>query len=204
MKTQINLLDDLSARTAGIAPVTWIKIFVAGLILITLGTVFQGTYVKIQHGNRHQLEVKLAASFIRLTDIQNKYPRINQEKQIASENKQLIREIKKQQDILSLLAIGNKLQTKGFYQYLSALSDNARKGIWLTEIELVPGKDQARLKGQAWEPELVPIYIKDLSNTKFSGTDFGQLSVTQISKRPKLYEFELDSSIAATTTVAER
>lgn len=202
MRSQINLLDDITNNLGGMPPALLIKSLVAGMFLAIAAAIAQGYFVNTKYEALESWEDRLVISQNQLLAIQKKFPNISQERQLTQENAVIQDEITKQREILSLLDSGNKLQTKGFYQYLLALSNNVREGIWLTEIELIPGEDKARLKGKSLNPELVPVYIQDLSGTEFSGTNFGRLSLIQISKKPQVYEFEFDSSITSPPLVA--
>jgi len=194
MKSQINLLDDLSASVNGLQPGKLITLMITGILLIILAAIFQGWYV-----NEHKIELverqsKLNISLEKLNKVQQQFPNISQEDLLERSNSILQEEITEQKNILSLLDSDNKLQTKGFYRYLVSLSNNSREGIWLTEFELIPGSQKARLKGQAVEPALVPKYISDLSDSEFKGTNFSQLRLSQVDGNSKIYDFEFAST----------
>lgn len=202
MKPQINLLDDLNENASGLQPGKLIILIITGLFLVIIATCAQGWYV-----NQHKIElserkIQLDQSLLELAKVQQQFPNLSQEDQLEKSNTSLQLEITDQQNILSLLDTDNKLQTKGFYQYLVSLSNNAREGIWLTEFELMPGSQKARLKGQAIEPALVPKYIADLSNSEFKGTNFSQLRLSQVGKNSKVYDFEFDSTITSNAQTA--
>ena len=66
----------------------------------------------------------------------------------------------------------------GFSPYLEGLAQQHFEGLWLTSIELVQGGDRMGLEGFAGQPELVPRYIRNLSNERvFAGTEFDVFSL---------------------------
>ena len=61
----------------------------------------------------------------------------------------------------------------GFSSHLEGLARQHFDGLWLTAIELIEGGERMGLAGFTGEPEMVPRYIRNLSNEKvFSGTEF--------------------------------
>jgi len=66
----------------------------------------------------------------------------------------------------------------GFSLHLEGLARQHFDGLWLTTIELVHGGERMGLAGVAGEPEMVPRYIRNLSNEKvFAGTEFDVFSL---------------------------
>jgi len=200
MRPQVNLLDDLNENEGGLQPRKLIVLMILGGFIVILATCIQGWYV-----SQHKIELmerknQFNNSLEELAKVQQQYPNLSFEEQLEKSNSALKDDITEQKNILSLLDTDNKLQTKGFYRYLLSLSNNAREGIWLTEFELMPGSQKARLKGQTVAPALVPEYISDLSNSEFQGTNFSQLRLSRMIENSKIYDFEFDSSLSNTST----
>jgi len=71
--------------------------------------------------------------------------------------------------------------SRGFSSHMEGLARQHFEGLWLTSIELVQGGERMGLAGFAGEPEMVPRYIRNLSNEKaFSGTEFDVFSLERL------------------------
>jgi len=69
----------------------------------------------------------------------------------------------------------------GFSSHLEGLARQHFEGLWLTSIELVQGGERMGLAGFAGEPEMVPRYIRNLSNEEaFTGTEFDVFSLERL------------------------
>lgn len=89
--------------------------------------------------------------------------------------------------------------THGFSGHLRALARQDIDGIWLTHIVLSAAGDRTRIEGRAIRPELIPLYVQDLtSEPAFSAQRFHRFQIDSIEDdgEPGL-RFSMDSEMLA-------
>ncbi|MDX1517869.1 MAG: hypothetical protein R3288_13575 [Woeseiaceae bacterium] len=74
------------------------------------------------------------------------------------------RMLAQRQAVLNLVQGTSLGNTDGFSAQLRALSRQDVDGIWLTHIVLSGQGDRTRLEGRAFRPELIPVYVQDLTS----------------------------------------
>lgn len=80
-------------------------------------------------------------------------------------------------DTLKSGAIGN---TSGYSEYMRAFARQTISGLWLTGFDITGDAVQMSMRGGALNPELVPGYIKRLSQEKvMAGKEFAALQMQQ-------------------------
>lgn len=80
----------------------------------------------------------------------------------------------------------------GFTAPLTTLSDYDLNGLWLSSISLEDGKRLFSLEGYARKPELIPLYLEQLSESSFNGITVKQLAVNKVEKN-KLWRFTMSN-----------
>lgn len=193
MKPQVNLRPDHHTTQIGLTPDQMLKLGTAVLLLALLITVVQGASVFAVQVERNNWIQTLANSSTELERTQKQFPDAVQAITVRNSVQELQKDLQEKQQLLTLISSGGAIQTKGFYSYLDALSQNTRQGMWLTELEIVPSIKRVRLKGITLDGDLVPKYIQDLRDTHFEGIQFAKIIMTQLDKQSNAFEFELDT-----------
>lgn len=100
--------------------------------------------------------------------------------QLQEERKSLQAHVQAQQALIDSLQTGEMGNTNGYSEYLRAFSRQAVPGVWLTGFEVVGDGVQMTLRGGALKPELVPNYMRKLSQEKsMHGKNFSALQMQQ-------------------------
>ena len=197
MKPQVNLHPQISQEETGITLNHILMMLIAGVVIAILGTFGQGFWVWQKKQTLAQWQIQLNQVRGRLVETERMFPTAVKAQDLELEVNDLQAAVVEKQQLLNLLDSGTELQTKGFYNFLSALSNNHRKGLWLTEIDIKPGFRQVGLYGITLSSETLPQYIQDLEGTSFSGIEFGRLTMKQVAPDYSAYEFELKSQLTA-------
>ena len=193
MKPQVNfLLVQAQAHFA----YRFIWLFAAVVFAVVVATVVQGGLVYHNQQLALQWAEKQSRSQAELSESRKLYPEAVRTIDLQSQVDTLQHQLDEQQQLLALLHSENPVQNTGFYRWLEGLSNNARKGIWLTEFEMYPAHSRVRLKGMTIGTEVLPGYIDELGETTFQGVHFGLLDMQQVDKANQVYSFELDSPVS--------
>lgn len=87
-----------------------------------------------------------------------------------------------------------KSQQQGFSPYMSALVNQRLDGLWFTGLELSQGGAHIALIGKTKKPELVPRYLRMLSEEPaYAGQQFNVFRISQPEKQRWLHDFEVRS-----------
>lgn len=84
-------------------------------------------------------------------------------KPLEAEVARVEREVNQRQATLDALGAGELGNASGFSDFLAAFGRQAMSGIWLTAITLDASGRDLTVNGRALRPELVPAYIRKLS-----------------------------------------
>lgn len=85
-----------------------------------------------------------------------------------------------QRELLDTLKSGALGNTSGYSEYMRAFARQTIGGLWLTGFTITGDAVQMSMSGGALNPELVPSYIKRLSQEKvMSGKEFAALQMQQ-------------------------
>ncbi len=194
MKPQVNLLPHANA-SGSLNPSLFIQLALVGCLVSLLVGLGQAGWVTWHKQKLNQLNEQNKQIQSLLVETEAKYPEAGLARNLEQQVDILEQTNQENRQLLNLLGAQNNLQTEGFYQYLKALSDNARKGIWLTQIVLDHDQKVIKLKGITLDTALVPGYISDLSKTPFKGSAFGSLTINTLPETDKAWEFILDTQV---------
>jgi Tfp pilus assembly protein PilN len=98
----------------------------------------------------------------------------------ASQTKlaKLEQELVARQKVVAALTRVRDSYTQGVSSYLESFSRQAPKGVWLTGFTVQAGGEGLVIRGSALKPDLVPVFLQQLSNEKaLAGTQFGLLQI---------------------------
>jgi len=104
---------------------------------------------------------------------------------IASELQRATDELERINMIRTALASGAIGNSQGFSGYLEALAESHVNGAWLTAINISEGGKQLTINGVSIDPELVPVYIKRLSEAPvFDNSNFNTVELKRSGTEP--------------------
>lgn len=165
MSQQINLYNPIflkqekhfSART-----------IVQALALIVVGLVTFYVYALVQtrgaeRATREQRD-QVASQREQLVKLGPKFSPEGRSKTLESEVARLEVEVKARQSVIASLSTGELGNTAGFSEFLAALGRQAVPGVWLTGLNIGESGNNLQVLGRALRAELVPAYLKTLSN----------------------------------------
>lgn len=165
MSQQINLYNPIflkhekhfSARTIGQA---------LALIVVGLAAFYVYALVQTRAAERVTREQReqVAAQRDQLVKLGPKFSPEGRSKTLESEVARLEGDVKARNSILASLSSGELGNTTGFSEFLAAFGRQALPGIWLTGLNIGESGNDLQLSGRALRPELVPAYLKALSD----------------------------------------
>ena len=89
--------------------------------------------------------------------------------------------------------------------YLEAFANLITEGMWLTEIEIHPLKGEITLVGKTLKPQLIPQYVKALSQSdKLYGLEFSSFRLNRTKPTDQFLNFRLSTKTLAPTTENDR
>jgi hypothetical protein len=165
MSQQINLYNPIflkqekhfSARTI---------VQALGLILAALGAFYAYALVQTRAAEsvtREQRD-RVAAQRDQFAKLGPQLSPEGRSKALEAEVARLEAEIKARQSVLAALGTGELGNTAGFSEFLAALGRRTVPGVWLTGLNVGEAGNDLQLSGRALRPELVPAYLKALSD----------------------------------------
>lgn len=99
---------------------------------------------------------------------------------LENELKQAEAEVVAQRELIARMKSGGLGNTSGYSEYMRAFARQTLSGLWLTGFNITGDAVQMRIAGSALSPELVPAYIKRLSQEKvMHGKEFAALQMQQ-------------------------
>ena len=104
---------------------------------------------------------------------------------IAGELQRSTDELERINRIRAALASGAIGNSEGFSGYLEALAESHVNGAWLTAINIAEGGKKLTINGISIDPELVPVYIKRLSEAQvFDNSNFNTVELERSDTEP--------------------
>jgi len=165
MSQQINLYNPIflkqekhfSARTI---------VQALGLIVVGLAAFYAYALVQTRAAERAEREQRqqVAAQRDQFMKLGPKFSPEGRSKALEAEVARLEGEVKARQSVLAALSTGELGNTTGFSEFLAALGRQSIPGVWLTALNIGESGNDLQVSGRALRPELVPAYLKALSN----------------------------------------
>ena len=114
--------------------------------------------------------------------------------------------IQQKQTVLNLVKGTQFGDLRGFSRHLRALGQQEIDGLWLTRIALSASGGSTRLEGMAIRPELVPIYVQQLTATAaFTEQGFQRFRIESPAESGEgPVAFSMDSEVELETTAEVR
>lgn len=195
MMQQINLYQPMFRQQKKIfSAVTMLQIIAIFVVVLTAIYAYSSSRLR-------PFQAELANQnneFNRLTKqveiYRNKFPARERSKVLADEIARLSRELEHRRKIQAVLESGSFGNTRGFSDYFEALARGYTNGAWLTTISIANGGSEVTLAGKTVNPELVPVYIKKLSDSQvFKKKSFNELDLSRSDKDPHLIDFRIST-----------
>jgi hypothetical protein len=154
------------------------------LVLIVLGSALFYAYAVYQV---RMLAAQSQETSKRYADAQARLARNSAEFSPQQARQLLDNEVKKaeaqlvaQRELIDTLKSGAIGNTSGYSEYMRAFARQTMNGLWLTGFDITGDAVQMSMRGGALSPELVPGYIKRLSQEKIMrGREFASLQIQQ-------------------------
>ena len=163
---QINLYQPMFRRQKKVfSAVTMLQIigFFAVILAATYGYAAAGL-----QPFRNELQ-KADADFAKLTRqielYRASFPEEGKGKLLETEIARMTKELEERRKLKEALASGSFGNVGGFSGLFEALARGHVDGAWLTGIRIGKGGQMISLSGKAVDPELIPVYIRRLSDT---------------------------------------
>jgi hypothetical protein len=186
---------------------------VQALGVILLASILLGVYAGYElAGLRKEAEAttaQLRAAKAQLAQVSVTYRPRKLNEALDNEVKKTEAEIRSLQQVSETLNKGESGNTKGFAEYLRALSRQSVQGVWLTGFNVLG--NELGIRGRALQPELVPVYLNRLKREQvMQGKSFATMEMSTPQEpaakdasatakprnQPPYVEFSLQSSIA--------
>jgi len=165
MSQQINLYNPIflkqekhfSARTI---------VQALALIVVGLGALYVYALMQTRAAERvaREQRERIAAQRDQFVKLGPKFSPEGRSRALESEVARLEGEVKARHAVLAALGTGELGNTTGFSEFLAALGRQALPGVWLTGVNVGESGNDLRVSGRALRPELVPAYLKALSD----------------------------------------
>lgn len=132
-----------------------------------------------------------------LQSFQARNPNLANEDDLVALNSQLTEELRRVQETYQGLASQMENAIEGFGRPLLQLSDYDLDGLWLARISLRDGQRYFVLEGFARNPELIPEYLNQLSQSDYRGLSVDELSLSREADNSELWQFRLSNDRAS-------
>jgi len=179
MNQQINLFQPIFRKERKIlsfvAMVQICMIVIAALLAISGYSWWQTLSLKRDlAGLKQQHTVRLA----QLDKVTREVARMKDRDESQTQIERLEQELEAERHILSVLDGKHLRGIKGFSSYFESFSRQVVQGMWLTGFDVANGGQSVQIRGSSTQPDLVPQFLKGLSNEKqLQGTEFSVLQM---------------------------
>lgn len=202
MRQQINLFQESlrprQLRWSAKQLTSLMAIAVLLLVVFELVGVWQTWQVKQSIAESEQI---VSAKQKEVKQVEASYPKPQEDQRLVNRLEQLKDEIQQKQLILGLLEKKEYGNSRGFADHLSGLSRQHVEGIWLTHFSIEQGGKQLGLSGSSLKPELVPRFIRNLSNEpSFAGKEFKTLLLSRTEEKNTWVDFDLNTELRSEAT----
>lgn len=133
------------------------------------------------------------ASLQQLTLFQSTNPDLGNEARLQEINSEYAARLQRSREAYSGLVNEVENAIEGFSDPLAHLSDYDINGLWLNSILLRDGHRAYTLEGFTRNPELIPEYLDQLSQSTFKGLTVDKLSVNKESDTSSLWRFVMSN-----------
>lgn len=179
MSQQINLYNPLFRKQE--------KYFSTATMLQALGLILLGSLLvygfawyrtSTLEKQSVQTEKSFQATQMRLAQTSAAFGPRHPSKLLQDEVAQMDGQVKARAQIIKLLNTGELGNTRGFSEYLRALSRQTLSGLWITGFHVTGTGSDMAINGRTLQPELVPVFINHLKKEPaLAGKTFSMLEM---------------------------
>lgn len=130
-----------------------------GVLVLTVFAVMQTQ--SVERLNRQYSE-QVAAQREQFVAIARRAPQ-SRSQALESEVARLEAEVRARRELIASLGSGELGNVAGFSGFMAAFGRQATPGLWLTGFTIAEAGNELQLRGRALRPELVPAYLRKLS-----------------------------------------
>lgn len=181
MSQQINLFNPIFLKQKKtFSAVTMLD----ALALLVVGVAAFYAYASIETLNLDRQSVQTARQYdqsrVRLAETRARYAPKKIDAGLEAEVNNLQAQLSARKATLNNLGIGLAANDTSYAEYMRVLARQRLGGLWLTGFKVGRGGAEIEIIGRALQPELVPSYIRRLSQERaMKGRAFDSLSMTQ-------------------------
>jgi len=137
----------------------------SALVVAIFAAIYTYHLVKIRPVNDelNKMTVQYKKVLMQIEIAAKKIPKQTKSKLLESEVARLSAELEHLKKVKQALATGTFGNVDGFSGYFEALAKGHVQGTWLTGIHIAEGGGKLNFNGQSIDPELVPVYLLQLS-----------------------------------------
>ncbi len=193
MTKQVNLLSEDLLPGYGPAQLPlFIKVLLLSAVLAS-GWVYYAWYERqVLLAEELEWVTKSRQELTNLELFQSQHPDLSNQQELQDTNDRLSLQLKVRRSTFSGLANQIENAVEGFTTPLKTLSDYDLNGLWLNKINLQDGKRLFSIEGVARTPELIPQYLEQLGQSKFSGITIEQFTIEK-DKTSNLWRFTMSN-----------
>lgn len=179
MKQQINLYQEqLRPRQEPFSALSMTVAFSVFLVVLAAIYVFASGQLSRVEERMLSIDTELQALRGQLEVLVRQFPEQKQSKLLTTEIARLNRELEKRRAISQALEKHALNDSRVFSALLESLARQHVQGTWLTHVSISEGGESFSFEGHTWSSELVPAYIRQLSEEKpFKGLVFNALEM---------------------------
>ncbi len=127
-----------------------------------------------------------------LASAQAKLPAPQPSARLADEITRLTRAIGEREELVKVLSDRLDISQNGLARFLEGLARQRVDGLWLTGVSVADGGRDIVIKGQALQPQLIPVLVQRLADeASFEGVKFRELRMHRPDGNAGRIEFEL-------------
>lgn len=181
MIQQINLYQPNKVKAArGVSVPRMLNVLLAVALLLLLISAYEQWRMHRQTSQLQQLLAMKATEAAQLEELRRKNPPQKKSVLLQQELERLRARHQLNAALIDQINISGSANVTGFSPQLAALASRDQRGLWLQMILFKEGGRQVRLDGRTLSPELVPRYLRQLSEEKvFTGLAFRQFSLSR-------------------------
>lgn len=141
-----------------------------------------------------RLEHQNQAAAATLVKVQADLPAPRASARLADEIARLARAIGEREHLVKVLSTRLSASENGLARFLEGLARQRVEGLWLTGVSVADGGKDIVIKGQALQPQLIPVLVQRLADeASFAGVKFRTLNMERLEEGAEKIEFELRS-----------
>ncbi|MBL4762602.1 MAG: hypothetical protein JKY93_07890 [Gammaproteobacteria bacterium] len=196
MRQQVNLYQEQFKKLVVRLSAKQILVVIAVFAVFMLGySAYLQNHVSDLRAKKLYLSADITQLKSRVTVLEAQLSDSNKSVRLDKNIRSLRNKITSRKKLLQFVEARGVHQGEGLSEYLTALSRQHIKGIWLTDIKVTKGGSDLVLHGSALKADLVPMFIAKLhEEDSYEGREFKRLSITRAEKDTRKLDFVLSSN----------